>query len=338
MGIITTKIPYNLLRGRIGVADIINYRINTTRTRTSLGILLHHIRDLQEQIAVIQDALPHANPDTDAELRRQLAILQHNLDQAYSRIPARARARQRQILARAQFRAQPPRPGPRLPVPVDDKPIPIDAPEEELRCDCKSWKYADWMWANNLIDKDLWRAALKAPQKSGYDLWMKESVTAANRGHYYPDAPSVSGGYSTLKIIPGIHFQPPVTCCKQLGAIHNTQYSEPAPHRWELYVWTHTRDPRKPTLRIDTKFLTLYANGWDQPASHSEAVPDPWEVVYFAGVDTPQLCLEIQATTSDGITSYARYLATKFLSHFASLAPSATHHCRGPWPKEIQPR
>ncbi|MBA7534182.1 hypothetical protein ES705_26428 [subsurface metagenome] len=69
---------------------------------------------------------------------------------------------------------------------------------------CRQWKQADAIWvAQSENWRQMWREALKKPGMSGYDLWMKEALTLCSQGNNLPDVPSISGGWSTAKVIPG---------------------------------------------------------------------------------------------------------------------------------------
>lgn len=91
---------------------------------------------------------------------------------------------------------------------------PLEKEEWEDFCPCAAWAEADRIWKEDFTqaDRDLWRAALKRPHLSNYDLWMKEALTAFNAAHYAPDIPSVSGGYTTKEIIYGETHPPPKAC------------------------------------------------------------------------------------------------------------------------------
>ncbi|MBA7543016.1 hypothetical protein ES705_35342 [subsurface metagenome] len=90
--------------------------------------------------------------------------------------------------------------------PPHKRKLTLDSPEANP---CKQWKQADAIWVSQVEPwRQLWRNALKKPGMSGYDLWMKEALTLCSQQKYLPDVPSISGGWSTSKVIPGTTFPP----------------------------------------------------------------------------------------------------------------------------------
>ncbi len=74
---------------------------------------------------------------------------------------------------------------------------------------CQQWQQADAIWVNQGESwRQKWRDALKKPGMSGYDLWMKEALTLCSQNKNLPDDPSISGGWSTAKVIPGDTWPP----------------------------------------------------------------------------------------------------------------------------------
>jgi hypothetical protein len=72
------------------------------------------------------------------------------------------------------------------------------------KCSCECFQLADALWQTMTEEnRELWRAAVKAPQMSGYDVWMKEALYLCNRGINLPDAPGPGGGYSPINAKPG---------------------------------------------------------------------------------------------------------------------------------------
>lgn len=65
--------------------------------------------------------------------------------------------------------------------------------------------YSNWPEAR----KQIWRDAVKRRYMSGYTLWMKECLYCWSNGWFAPDIPSISGGYSVKKVIPGTEYPPP---------------------------------------------------------------------------------------------------------------------------------
>jgi hypothetical protein len=75
---------------------------------------------------------------------------------------------------------------------------------------CQGFSSADKIysgWPDS--KKDVWRDAVKKPVMSGYTLWMKECLFAWSKGWYAPDVPSISGGYSCRRVVPGHTYPPP---------------------------------------------------------------------------------------------------------------------------------
>jgi hypothetical protein len=74
---------------------------------------------------------------------------------------------------------------------------------------CRQWQQADAIWVGqDETWRQKWRNALKKPGISGYDLWMKEALTCCASNRFLPDDPSISGGWSTAKVIPGVTWPP----------------------------------------------------------------------------------------------------------------------------------
>jgi len=91
-------------------------------------------------------------------------------------------------------------------------------------CYCDAYVIADILWVNHQVDHELWIKAVKRKTLSGYDLWIKEATQCAKNGWYLPDVPSISGGYTTDKIIPGLTWQPPANCVPQPGVTDPSVY------------------------------------------------------------------------------------------------------------------
>lgn len=81
---------------------------------------------------------------------------------------------------------------------------------------CMAYYGADWLWTAGHVDIDLWRKAVKKPKMSAYALWIHEATRCARNGEYYPDVPSISGGWSLDHVVPGFRFQPPADCVHAL--------------------------------------------------------------------------------------------------------------------------
>jgi len=186
------------------------------------------------------------------------------------------------------------------------------------RCECMAYAIADYLWIHGHVDHNLWSRAVKAGGFSGYALWIKEATACARQGLYYPDVPSISGGYSTSKIIPGHTFQPPADClasCPPSVAVHswiahNAPYA--TPWRWSInpivipfdwpghdiisitYRWHW--NPIDPTAYIEAVtpplYPSLYSPLW--PAQCATLFRTIYELTpgifltYVAGGDPPQ--------------------------------------------------
>ena len=78
------------------------------------------------------------------------------------------------------------------------------------RCPCKAFLYCDRHWQTlSPEQKREWQLAVKAPGKSGYDVYMKEALTLCMQQGVLPQCPSPSGGYSTRCLVPSDTPVPP---------------------------------------------------------------------------------------------------------------------------------
>ncbi|MBA7643145.1 hypothetical protein ES703_50859 [subsurface metagenome] len=67
----------------------------------------------------------------------------------------------------------------------------------EPKCPCSCFKNLDLYWQKmDWGQKHVWNAAVKKPHMTGYNLFMKEGLSACYEHGYLPKVPSVSGGYS----------------------------------------------------------------------------------------------------------------------------------------------
>ncbi len=70
-------------------------------------------------------------------------------------------------------------------------------------------RYADHLYStSNPPNHAEWKAALKNPKFTAYDLWMSEALTLLNKGLCPPDHPSPSGGYNTERVLEGSEHDP----------------------------------------------------------------------------------------------------------------------------------
>ncbi|MBA7540040.1 hypothetical protein ES705_32329 [subsurface metagenome] len=116
---------------------------------------------------------------------------------------------------------------------------------------CKQWQHADALWVSQPDAwRQTWRDALKKPGMSGYDLWMKEALTLCSQNKYLPDEPSISGGWSTSKVVPGETWPPPgkappkpplppvdyFDCSECSAGTYQTFYGRLAPYLSDCYL------------------------------------------------------------------------------------------------------
>ncbi len=163
-------------------------------------------------------------------------------------------------------------------------------------CDCESWYQADNLYSVGKVPSNTWRSALKANGLSGYDLWMKEAESLARAGHYFPDVPSASGGYTVDRVVPGHTYQPPHECIKDYLKIALIEVWYPDPPNDHLRWDIEAEDPRKSPLGIATIYFAHYADGWNAPPrySYTEAgetmlgdryVLRPWLPLYYVKIE-----------------------------------------------------
>jgi hypothetical protein len=76
--------------------------------------------------------------------------------------------------------------------------------------DCCVFKYVDAIWQRlSPAERAPWFAAVKKRGISGYDLWMSEQLYLALHAQYLANGPSISGGFSPRKAVPGTIWPPP---------------------------------------------------------------------------------------------------------------------------------
>ena len=194
--------------------------------------------------------------------------------------------------------------------------------------------YADRLWAAALIDTEPWRVALTKPGMSAYDLWMREAVRLSAHGSYYPDYPSVSGGWSTNNLISGHKWQPPACCIPDYidGWSIETRYSTPTHHH--VYVTVYASDPRRPVIGI--KQITVQY--WGYPIKDWVVWPpvsgvSPYVADGYIPIDAPDLW-SISVDALDGTASMQwcnRW--DVLLQQSRHVQPSESWLCRGEWPR-----
>jgi len=94
---------------------------------------------------------------------------------------------------------------------------------------------------------------------------MKEAVALGCQGHYLPDDPSPSGGYSTASAIPGHTWQPSWLCIQDYLRKFAVYIIVPGPPRAWIRVKAHARDPRPKPIPFDSITVAHYASGWGSP-------------------------------------------------------------------------
>jgi len=214
--------------------------------------------------------------------------------------------------------------GPRKPYPPSRK--------KGHTCPCKCWLWADWSWTHDLVDQEAWREALKRPHMSRYDLWMREAVWLASKGHYMPDWPSLSGGYSTCSVISGHRLQPPYQCIPPFAQMATYEVGPHCQDPHAYYVTLPTMDPRPAQIGIDHVSITSYPDGeGEPPGDHYEA-----EGAYVAGwfsIPTGKLALfQATARSLDGLI-HQTWLADACQAppDVRASVPSGSWLREGPW-------
>ena len=80
---------------------------------------------------------------------------------------------------------------------------------DTARIQQENFKLADKIWREESeAFRQIWRDAVKKHALTGYMLWMKETLFCFNTGDKAPDAPSISGGFSTRTVKPGTKYDP----------------------------------------------------------------------------------------------------------------------------------
>lgn len=91
------------------------------------------------------------------------------------------------------------------PPPVDSAHPPPGPPPPGPPCPCAVFRLADSSWKTlTPAQQQAWNNAVKKPGRSGYMLWMKESMVCMFQHGLFPqlDNPSPSGGFSTIALNP----------------------------------------------------------------------------------------------------------------------------------------
>jgi len=139
----------------------------------------------------------------------------------------------------------------------------------EERCDCKCWKWADNLYSTGRVNRKQWHNATKKPYTSAYDLWMREATHLARMGHYYPDQPSNSGGYTTTDARPGTTYHPPQQCIPNYLTEWSWQELWHSTWQSEHRIHVDAADLRPFALGIYSVVVTAYHNGFDRDPTWS---------------------------------------------------------------------
>jgi len=184
-------------------------------------------------------------------------------------------------------------------------------------CPCKCWLWADWSWTHDLVDQLSWRDGLKRPGMSRYDLWMREAVWLASKGHYMPDYPSISGGYSTRSVISGHRLQPPYQCIPPFAQLATAELRYPGEEHNDYYVVLPALDPRPQPIGIEHVSISHYPDGeGEERGQHSEA-EGAWVGDYFAVYPGQLALFQATARSLDGL------IHQTWLSHGCEAPPDA---------------
>jgi len=167
-------------------------------------------------------------------------------------------------------------------------------------CPCKAWKLADWLWTQRRFEHFPWYGDLTRAHMSGYDHWMKEAVTLATRGHYLPDSPSGSGGWSTRRAIPGHRFAPPGQCVRLLALQGTVTQLNTGPTWDDWKASLHATDTRKPAIGVSRQVIRYWPH-WPEGAPHDSATggPEGCDLLIPHPHDKP-LVVEFEVHTVDG--------------------------------------
>jgi len=129
-----------------------------------------------------------------------------------------------------------------------------------------------------------WRQAVKAPQMSGYDLWMKEATSLMHQGYRPNQTPSHSGGFSNRRLSPG-HTLPYPKCSEAISLrrlwllfIHKSD--NPATHSLYRIHWTYSQPPPYPETSPDFLIFQVPRPFFQPPGfyyfwSNASFPPDP---------------------------------------------------------------
>ena len=138
---------------------------------------------------------------------------------------------------------------------------------DQAFCACDAYLVADWLWCKGMIDKQLWRRAVKKSHMTGYDLWIMEACALAKQGFYLPDVPSVSGGYTTWRAVAGSRWQPPADCVQAPKKVYlylSKYYSDPLYRNLKTVAyWGHDPDWKRPPETILEVEFRWYWDPWD---------------------------------------------------------------------------
>ena len=172
---------------------------------------------------------------------------------------------------------------------------------------------ATFAWVDHLYTqfdsqhKAVWKAAVKKHCMSAYDLWMKEAMTLIASGFPPPDTPSISGGWSAKKAIPGTtHGFPPCAdpCPVKRVELKYWKNNPFSPHN-EMYRVVIQTSPLPSGYEAHPTYLGIGFNCTGpskyEYASHIIMQAKTFPMIVDCPASTPKIALAIAFThTADG--------------------------------------
>jgi len=142
-------------------------------------------------------------------------------------------------------------------------------PESQAYHMRKNYAVADRFWQMMpRSERQEWNAAVKRPYLTGYQLWMKEAMSLFARQEFAPDHPSISGGFTTHKAIPGTKVRscpPPGPPGNILALRAGYRRKSGSTYPGEFYMFV-TRNPNATEDQLRLSQLTLvywwYQSPW----------------------------------------------------------------------------
>lgn len=121
----------------------------------------------------------------------------------------------------------------------------------------RCFQYADSIYHHKSPTERLeWKHAVTRPRTSAYDLWMKEAMTLLLQAKRPPDHPSLSGGWSTTKVVEGDDHTispcfPPPRMWKHTLRPHDNQTGLPPGWRRWTWRWHSDGTPPRPNTQMN---------------------------------------------------------------------------------------